>query len=127
MCVCLCLYSASAKVTEAEIDELKAFMAADDIDDAQTKIQDKEDIPPDQHDSDMQIFVKFLSHETITIHVETYNTIDNVKAMIKNKIGIPKCQQRLIFEGNELEDSTTLEENNIHEGDALYHVLASVL
>ena len=121
--------SAPSKVTEAEIDELKAFMTADNIDNVQTKIHDKEGIPPDQHDSDgdMRIFVKFLSDDTITIHVETYNTIDNVKAMIKNKIGLPKCQQRLIFAGNDLEDSLTTADYNIHEGDALYLVLPSGL
>ena len=93
------------------------------------EIQDKEGIPPDQHDSDgdMRIFVKTLTNTIITINVETYNTVDNVKAIIKNMINIPKGQQRLIFVGSELEDSTTLDENNIQNESTLYLVPGSVL
>jgi ubiquitin C len=119
----------------------------DTIDDIKTRVEEKEDIPKDQqrltfegqlldeddktlrdygvkHESTlnlepMQINVKTPDGKTIPVQVEPNDTVEDVKKKVEDKTGIAVPDQTLLFDGDELDDPTTLADNNIKHGDTL--------
>jgi ubiquitin len=71
----------------------------------------------------MQLFVKTLTGKTVSIKVEEGESIEDVKAKIAEKEGIPPEQQRLIFGGQQLQDSKTLDDYDVGDDATLYLVL----
>ncbi|VEU43009.1 unnamed protein product [Pseudo-nitzschia multistriata] len=71
----------------------------------------------------MQLFVKTLTGKTVAIEVEEGESIEEVKAKIAEKEGIPPEQQRLIFGGQQLQDQKTLDDYDVGDDATLHLVL----
>ncbi|XBI22627.1 hypothetical protein VPH35_063624 [Triticum aestivum] len=71
----------------------------------------------------MQTFVKNLEGKTLTLEVGQSDTINSVKVKIYEKDAIPPRKQRIIFNGNQLEDHHTMADYKIGRKSTLHLAL----
>ena len=67
----------------------------------------------------MQISVETHTDRTLTLEVESFDSIKSVKNKIKDTEGIPAGQQRLTFKEMDLQDDRILSDYNIQNGTSL--------
>jgi len=70
-----------------------------------------------------QIFIKTLQGKNITLEVKDGDTIQSIKDKIKDIEGIPVDQQRLVFNGKQLEDNNTIADYGIQADSSIHLVL----
>ncbi|XP_073697048.1 uncharacterized protein [Garra rufa] len=67
-----------------------------------------------------QIFVKNLSGQTKTYDVDVNETVDQLQTKIYNKERVVKDQQRLIYDGTQLECGMKLQDYGITQGSTIH-------
>lgn len=70
-----------------------------------------------------QIFLKSMTGKTLTFDVCLEWTVERFKMLVQDKVGIPVVQQRLIFEGQQLESSRRLVDYGVENECTLQVVL----
>ncbi|KAK1394597.1 Ubiquitin-60S ribosomal protein L40 [Heracleum sosnowskyi] len=68
----------------------------------------------------MQIFVKNLVGNTLTLEVETSDTIQHLKSLVHQKDGVPVDNQRLMFAGKQLHDQLAVADYHISKEATLH-------
>merc|ERR1711981_349324 len=67
----------------------------------------------------MEIKVKSPDGRTVTLIVNPFDTVDNIKEQVNKRLSIPVEDQRPTFKGNALPNKSTLRDNNIVHGDTI--------
>jgi hypothetical protein len=74
----------------------------------------------------IQIFVKTLTGQSVTLDVSPKETVNDLKFKIWKKLQIPVDSQRLIFQMTQLQDEKTLESYNVQKESTIHLALRLV-
>ena len=70
-----------------------------------------------------QIFIKNMAGDVKTYEVEDTDTVAQLKQKIHDKDGVPPTQQRLVFNGKELDDDKSMADYQMEEHSTVHLVL----
>ena len=68
----------------------------------------------------MQIFIKSIEGQTLTLNVKDSMSVAMVKQLIADKVVEERCKSRLIYGGTQLDDSMRLSDYNIVKGSTIF-------
>ncbi len=76
-----------------------------------------------QNDGSYRISIKLLTGKKVSLEVEFSTTVEDVKEKIQDVEGIPPSEQRLLFQGRDLENGRSLADYDIGPESTLFLVL----
>lgn len=68
----------------------------------------------------MQIFVRTITGNTITLDVKPYDSFYDIKFQLEDRTGIPCYQQRVLFSGRQVDDENSLIDYDIESNNTLH-------
>ncbi|CAI4340752.1 CIH_HP2_G0009690.mRNA.1.CDS.1 [Saccharomyces cerevisiae] len=71
----------------------------------------------------MIVKVKTLTGKEISVELKESDLVYHMKELLEEKEGIPPSQQRLIFQGKQIDDKLTVTDAHLVEGMQLHLVL----
>jgi hypothetical protein len=83
--------------------------------------------PEPEPDLTLHIEVSILSGRRTPLAVQPTDTVERVKHMLCSEVGVPPLEQRLLFNANELADTSTMEQNGVIDGCTFHLVLRLVV
>lgn len=71
----------------------------------------------------MKIFIVTFSGRSITMEVDPQDKVASIKAKLQDREGVQPEEQRLLFQGKQLEDEYTLDDYQIEKNSTVHLVI----